>query len=98
MLAKNLPLHEMVGLLTVRILLDIVSAWKSLFAGEGHYFIAIFRAHISLLGWFFSTKDKNVFPPTRNRKLTGWFSGSIIWHYFVRGRTKFSEIQSNKSG
>jgi GT2 family glycosyltransferase len=96
MLAKNLPVHEAVGILPVRILLDIISAWKSLLVGQTHYFIAILRAHLSLLGWLFSRKDRNVFPPSRKGRLTGWFSGSIVWLYFMRGKTKFSEIHDKK--
>lgn len=98
MLAKNLPWLHVPGVLAVRFFLDAVSAWKSLLAGEGRYFTAVLKAHGSFLVWLFSSKQKNVFPPVRKGVLTGWFPGSIIWQYFVRGKTKFSEIQGRKSG
>jgi hypothetical protein len=87
-----------VGVLAVRFVLDAVSAWKSLLAGEGRYFMAVLKAHGSFMVWLFSSKQKNLFPPVRKGTLTGWFPGSIIWQYFVRGKRKFSEIQGQKSG
>ena len=41
MMAKNLPPGQWLWKLPYRFLLDSVSAWKSLLAGEGVYFLAI---------------------------------------------------------
>ena len=98
MLAKNLSVGELWWKIPLRIVLDAISAWKSLFAGQGTYFIAIIEAHGSFVHWLLFKRKKSVWPIIRNGNVQGWFSGSIVWQYFVRGKTKFSEIVGNKNG
>lgn len=92
MLTKNLPPAEAFWKISVRILLDAVSAWKSLFDGEATYFIAIAEAHWGFAKWFFGKRKGSVFPARRGRVRDGWYSGSIVWKHFVNGKKRFSDV------
>ena len=95
MLCKNLPVLQALWKIPVRVLLDAVSAWKSLFAGEATYFIAVLEAHWGFLGWWLTNRKKSVFPVQKKGNLTGWYPGSIIWQHFLLGKTTFREIVQN---
>lgn len=96
MLAKNLPWYALVWKIPVRFLLDAVSAWKSLFEGQGIYFKAILEAHIGFMGWVLIRHRRSVFPISKKGKVRGWYKGSVVWDHFVRGRRYFSEIVGTK--
>jgi GT2 family glycosyltransferase len=92
MLAKNLPLQQAIWKIPLRFMLDAISAWKSLFDGQGTYFKAIVEAHIGFLGWLLIRRRKSVFPKTKTGQLRGMYRGSIVWQHFVKGKREFSEI------
>jgi len=94
MLSKNLPLSALWWKLPVRFVLDWISAWKSLAEGERRYFVAIARAHCSVIKWMLGSKKGSLFPEKRRNPSAGWYKGSIVYHHFVKGRKKFSEIFS----
>jgi hypothetical protein len=97
MMAKNLPPEQWLWKIPLRFLLDSISAWKSLFAGEAIYFWAIFEAHLAFFKWLVVSRKKSLYPAKKRVPLTGWYSGSIVWQYFVRGRKTFAEIVKAKS-
>ena len=92
MLAKNLPPAQAFLKVFLRILMDAISAWKSLFDGEATYFIAIMQAHWGFLKWFFWDRSKSVFPAQKGRAALGWYGKSIVWKHFVEGKKYFSQI------
>lgn len=96
MMAKNLPLGEAIVKIAWRFVLDAVSATKSLFAGEGTYFLAVFRAHFAFLGWLFISKKVSVFPNKKQRNWKGYHLKSVVWQHFILGRKKFPEIVDKK--
>jgi len=96
MLAKNLPRRQSFWKIPLRILLDIISAWKSLFAGEAVYFFAILEAHLAFVKWLFFSQGQSVFPSRRRASLTGWYQRSIAWKHFVQGKKTFAEIVGDK--
>ncbi|MEJ7768130.1 MAG: glycosyltransferase family 2 protein [Chitinophagaceae bacterium] len=96
MLAKNLPPAEIAWKIPLRILLDVISAWKSLFAGEATYFIAVLKAHMGFLKWLLLGREKSYFPMRRGGVLSGYHSKSIVWSHFVSGKKTFAEIVDNK--
>ena len=95
MLWKNLPAGQLALKLPLRLLLDALSAWKALLGGDGGYFMAVLKAHV----WFGVLvpvcKEKHA-PGTRGQTWqwppNGYFTGSIVWAYFIKKRQKFSEI------
>ena len=92
MMAKNMPAGEAFWKISYRFLLDAVSAFKSLFAGEGTYFIAVIKAHLAFLNWLFFYKKKTRRIEKKKQPLSGYLRKSIVWNYFVLGKKKFSEI------
>lgn len=96
MMAKNLPAWEAFWKINYRFWLDAVSAWKSLFSGEGTYFVAILEAHIAFFHWLFFTRKRSVFPVKKDGKLQGYFPKSVVWAHFILGKKKFTEIVKKK--
>jgi len=92
MMAKCLPFRQWIWKLPLRFLLDSISAWKSLFAGEAIYFWAILEAHLAFFKWLMVSRKKSLFPPKKRAPLAGWYTGSVVWQYFVRGKKTFTEI------
>jgi len=97
MLAKNLPLSQRLWKMPCRFVLDIISAWKSLFGGEFTYFLAIAEAHYAFFEWLFFHRKKSIFPTKRRASLQGWYRHSIVWKHFVEGKKRFFEITGSKS-
>ena len=97
MLAKNLPLSQRLWKMPCRFVLDIISAWKSLFGGEFTYFLAIAEAHYAFFEWLFFHRKKSIFPAKRRASLQGWYLHSIVWKHFVEGKKRFFEITGSKS-
>jgi GT2 family glycosyltransferase len=92
MLAKNLPFSQSLWKIPFRFLLDTISAFKSLFDGQGTYFVAVFRSHLAFIGWLLSKKQTDFYPKNKNGHLNGWFDRSVVWLHFVKGKKWFSEI------
>lgn len=90
MLHKNLPLFSAIPTILIRLVLDGIAGVKSLLSGDGKTCWAIIRAHFGFYGWLINGPK-----PTHsktNRNLFGWYKGSVVWDYFVKKKTRFSEI------
>ena len=92
MMAKCLPPEQWLWKLPFRFLLDSISAWKSLFAGEAVYFWAILEAHLAFFKWLAINRKKSIFPANKRAPLQGWYRGSVVWQYFVKSRKTFAQI------
>lgn len=97
MMAKNMPVGEAFWKISYRFVLDAVSAVKSLFAGEGKYFVAVFRAHVAFLGWLFTGKKSKISLRKRGVLLHGYLKKSVVWAHFIKGKNTFAEIVEAKS-
>ena len=97
MLAKNLPVGEAILKVSCRFWLDAISAWKSLFHGEGRYFVAVIEAHLAFFYWLVIKRKHSLFPERTHSKLHGYLHGSVVWAHFVEGKKKFMEIVQKKS-
>jgi len=96
MMAKNLDRGEAFWKITLRMVLDQASAWRGLFSGDSGYFVAVIRAQFHFWGWLCFHKKQSVFPAGRKGKPLGCFNHSVAWAYFIRKKTRFSEIVGNK--
>lgn len=95
MLSKNLPFFESLYKIPIRFVLDGINAWKDLFSGNSTTLKAVFNAHLHTVKWLFIGK-KNHQRKKNMKALQGVFNGSIVWQYFIKKQTKFSQIfQSN---
>lgn len=95
---KHLPLQERCWKLPLRFALDAISAWKNLLAGNPGYFVAIAKAHAGLFHWWITQRRKARMPLQRQGPLDGYYTGSIVWEYFVKRRHTFAEIVSSREG
>lgn len=96
MLAKNLPKRQSFWKIPLRILLDFTSAFKSLFAGQYVYFLAVGEAHLAFVKWLFFMRGRSVFPQERKARLSGWYPNCVAWKHFVEGKETFDEIMQDK--
>lgn len=95
MMYRNMISESLVTRLPVRILLDYVSALRSLLLGEFIVFRAIFHAHISFLKWLPElTRQRKVLKKKRTLKTEPGilWTGSVVWSYFVKGRKRIGNI------
>jgi len=92
MLAKNLPWTEKWWKIPFRVFLDLVSATKGLFTGDGGYFVAIIRAHLAFLKWILLKQHKSIFPERKNGRIYGIYNHNLVWKHFVEKKKSFSEI------
>jgi GT2 family glycosyltransferase len=92
MLYKNLPWSQKWWKTPFRIFLDSVSAWKGLLIGDGGYFLAILRAHLSFLKWILFKRKQSLFPVKRGGSLAGLYEGNIAWQHFAKGMKYFSQL------
>ena len=96
MLAKNYPLATALWKIPCRMAMDGVAAYKELFSGRPGGYMAIAKAHLSFMCWLLLNKKKSIFPISKKGKLHGSYAGSIVWDYFVKKKTTFSEIIGKK--
>ena len=94
MMHKNLSFFAALWKLPVRFLLNAVVAVGSLRSSPGD-FLAIARAHRHYVGWIFRHQKRQQ-TMQKNRKIEGWYNGSVVWDYFMLGRRSFSEIVRRK--
>jgi GT2 family glycosyltransferase len=92
MLYKNLPWSEKIWKIPFRIMLDAVSAWKNIPAGEFGYFLAVVKAHFAFFIWICFRQAKPVPYPRDTGQLQGLYRGNVAWDHFVKGKKLFSQI------
>jgi GT2 family glycosyltransferase len=96
MLAKNLPKRQSCWKIPLRIGMDFISAFKSLFAGQLVYFLAVGEAHLAFFKWVLFKQKQSVFPVRRKNQLSGLYLHSVAWKHFVEGMERFDEIVGDK--
>jgi GT2 family glycosyltransferase len=92
MLCKNLEWKEKIWKLPLRFFLDILFAFKNLFSGYITSFIAVFKAHLSVIKWYFVNTNKKRINKKPLKIMQGAYSGSVVWAYFIKKKKRFSEI------
>jgi len=95
MLSKNLPWYEKVWKLPFRFLLDGISAWKGLLQGDSAFFMAIVKAHFTVVKSWILFKKKT----SKNRKsfktLMGVYNKSIVYKHFIKGISTYKQITND---
>lgn len=93
MMFKNLPMGELIRKMFLRMILDGLAAVNSVIkTKKTDDLVAIFKAHMS----FYSNlpllwqKRKRVLKKSSSKL----FNQSIVWQYFIRGKKKYSELES----
>ena len=103
MLVKNLTTTELVTIMPIRLAMDVMAAYVSLFTGKFKDYWAIARAHLYFfthLGNLLSKRKqyRRLIEQTRIGEPTqsGRFRGSLIWQFFIKGRKKFSDLPQER--
>ncbi len=94
MLYKNLPKSSLVSTLAMRIGLDYIWIAKSILSGEFSSAKAILKGHRAFFSHLPSLREKRRNLLTNNKRIpiNGYFSGSIVWQYFVRSKKSFQML------
>ena len=91
-LLKNLPVAEALWKIPLRVLMDWMFAFKSLFQSDMQSFLAVIKAHGSVIKWIFIHTKSERLPSIKISKLNGVYTGSLVWEYFIKKKKVFSEI------
>ncbi len=89
---KNLPRQKMLRVFLARYFLDAVAAIKFLLEGGLADFWAVIRAHASFWRHYPSLKKKR--SEYFHRDVTRIYRGNIVYDYFLKGKKKFSDLDS----
>jgi hypothetical protein len=96
LLLKNLPSNKLIWLLPFRLILDGVSAFRSLLKGDFKEIKAIVRAHwsffLTLPMWIKKRKKSQQLVTTP--EMNGIYPKSIIWEYFAKNKKLFTELDT----
>ena len=92
MMTKNLPFFERLWKIPLRIILDIIAAYRDLIGGNFSMFISIASAHMHFVEWLFVGKRGKKLPKINTKVLSVVYHGSIVWQYFIKKEKTFSEI------
>ena len=92
MMTKNLPVLERTWKIPVRIVLDIIAAYRSLIDGNFSTFISIASAHMHYVEWVLTGKRGKKFSKIKMKDILPVYDGSIVWQYYIKQKKTFSEI------
>jgi GT2 family glycosyltransferase len=86
MLVKNLPFVKLFFIITFRMILDGIAAFKFLFQGKIFHFMAVINAHFSFYGNFIKFYKKRA----KNNNSNYFKTRSIVYKYFIKGQKIFN--------
>ncbi|HSV87469.1 MAG TPA: hypothetical protein VLH61_02390, partial [Bacteroidales bacterium] len=89
LMAKNWPARYFYPLLPLRLVIDIIAAFKFLLTGNASGALAILRAHGAFLARFFAMR--RTAPPCSARLPEGILMGSIVLNFYLKGKKLFSQ-------
>lgn len=91
MLHKNLAGRERRHTVTCRLLLDGIAGLRSLVTGHPRELWMILKAHRHFHQWR-KRWAGDALPERSWKSLRGFYRGSLVWQYFVRGRRRFADL------
>ena len=92
MLAKNLPANQRRSIILARVLLDGLSAIRSLLRGYPKDVSAIWKAHGDFRKGLKKWKEKRKGDEKDFTSLTGVYQHAVVWKFFFRGKRTFGEL------
>jgi hypothetical protein len=93
MLWKNYSTSELFFRFPIRLVLDVIAAYKSLFSGKPKEFLAVAKAHLHFfLGWVKVHQKRTGIKFDRPKYFTGKVLYTIIIQYFVKGNDEYSKL------
>lgn len=95
MLMKNLPSNKLYSTLIIRMILDGISALKSLISFDFKTVKAIFMAHVSFYSLFVQNNKKRKAHKNKLKTINTIYPKSIVFEYFLKGKKKFNDLAWN---
>lgn len=94
LLKNNLPAGKAFLIIFIRFWMDLLALVKFLADGKSKNAWAISKAHQSFVKQLFSRRmeTSEAAIPSHYPLLTGYYSRSIVWDFFVRKKKKFSQL------
>ncbi|HEY5690927.1 MAG TPA: glycosyltransferase family 2 protein [Cyclobacteriaceae bacterium] len=92
LLIKNLDPLNLAVTLPIRVILDTMAAFMFLAIGQGGNFMAVAKAHFFILTRLFGLLRKRTGSPYEVDLI---YQGSIVFDYFLSGKSKFKELDFN---
>ena len=86
-ITKNLPRRKAFVIIIIRLLLDVVAAFRFIFQLKWKHFWAIFRAHLSFYRQFYKMYKKR---EKANFIINYYVTKSIVWSHFVHQVKNFN--------
>ncbi len=96
MMTKNLPFFEALWKIPLRIILDIIAAFRALIDGNFSTYISIASAHMHYAEWIFTAKRGKKLKKIKMKNMLPVYRSSIVWQYFIKKKKTFSEIMPHK--
>ena len=98
MLHKNMRFSALCYTIPVRLILDGIAGLKFLLNGDAGDCLAVIRAHLRFYRMLprrmrIRKEQQHL---RKTEKLTGFYNGSVVVDYFLRGKKKFSELDHSK--
>ena len=95
MMVKNLPGSSVLWLIILRLLMDGLAFANMIMRGQARSSLSIITAHwsffYSLPRWL--KKRREIQVNIQKHTTTGIYRKSIVYQYFVKGRTRFSDLE-----
>ncbi len=97
LILKNQPGYSAYFTLALRFLLDFLALLNFAAHKEWRNVLAVSRAHLQFCVQLrkFLKKRKLLMPLVIQKQQVERYNGSIVWDFFARGRTKFSQLNFN---
>ena len=92
MMAKNQTITVSCWKIPFRFLLDAIVSWKELLGGNKSFFVAVIKAHFHFMKWLLFVKKSNKKISDKKTILQGYYSGSVVFDYFIKKKNSFREI------
>ena len=89
MLTKNLPINNLISVVSIRLVMDIISSFRYILYGRVSHFLSIYKAHLDYYIMLKRLlKDRN-----NNINKSNYFKiNSIVYNYFILGKKKFFHL------
>ncbi len=88
MLTKNLPRHQLIPILFIRMILDGLAGFQFILKGKTKHFFAILKAHYS-----FYTLFRTFYKKREQVQRADYFkTKSVVFSYYVRKGTTFEDV------
>lgn len=93
LIVKNMPKYNRQKVLITRFALDHIAAYRMILQGNFKEYFAVVKAYLHF--WFNCrkiSKKRNLLKPKAPKHLTGFYSKSIVFDYYLKKKKKFDDL------